>query len=216
MSSVSPAFVSRLQYDFNRMTSSVRVLSDEKTILGASYTQTNMIVKENIADSSTPIVNYTGNTSRIWTLAVGELNNVIFVAEFDSRRLVQYDLETTRVVRSYGRIGIGGLSSMITYSNLVFIGGWGSFHLTVLDAATRKLVHRPFVSSVRNSSALILCRANSGIGSERVILIVTGTYISPDKSRAVLFDVSELIGRYAIGPVHKYNAIIAKRTYAVF
>ena len=120
MTQLVPECATQMGY-FVLSDSSFCVLSDQSTVIGVSDAYQNMIIKRSIIDTSGPIVTYTANLGRVYTLAVDEPQSVLFAggSGCDSDgQLVQYELCAGQVVKAFSRIGMDTVLKSISVNNL--------------------------------------------------------------------------------------------------
>ena len=171
-----PDCASRLGY-YYYLDTSFLVMSDQHTLIGVSSVDCKTIFKENVLDKSAPITLYSAGTVYVNTLAIDEPNNVLFAgsSNFGGGQVVQYDLESGRVLRNYGDVKIGRVMSSCTIKNLWVFGSYRAFKLIVIDSINRKVVHEPVATAVYNIFSMTVRNVNSGESSPKVLLFVAGT-----------------------------------------
>ena len=192
-----PESVSDLNYFSSKSCSTFYVFADEKTILGVNRIQKNILFKENIVDKSIPIVTYNQNTSQVWTIAVDEINNFLFSGEFNNYngKVLQFDLETGRVLREYASLGIGSACSTLIYQNLCFVGGFNSNKLAVLDSISRQVAHQTIEIAIGKPSSLTICEIFPDSKDYKILLVATGNGSYYMDERTDVFDVTDLINQ---------------------
>ena len=186
--------LSRLEY-YCIIDSHFCVLSDQRTVLGVGFATKNAVFKENIRDRSAPVVTFNGSHDNVFTLALDERCSTVFAGQFNNGfgRVVQYDLDTGRLLRDYGKLGMGSIESSASFGSLQFFGGYLSHSFLVIDAVGRSVVHGPVRTAVENIYSLAVCQTEHGSQESKVILVVTGP--TPDylQSRTDKFDITQLV-----------------------
>ena len=175
------------------------MLRDETTVIGVPLGDTKTVTKEHITDESQALFSYNQTISTVKTLAVDECAKMLLAGEegFNgSGRVVQYRLDSGEVVSHYNRLGIGCVLSSARLGNLYFFGGNGTSSFTVVDALTRKVVHGPVKTAVKNICSLTAWTGKSGSPDVRAGLLAAGGKIDYSDDRADMFDVTELLVRH--------------------
>lgn len=108
------------------------MLSDQATVIAVYLSDKKTIVRECISGRAVRGTAYSASEDPVHTLSVSEKNN-LFMSGSGSRQVVQYDLETARVVKIYELAGLGGLLSSARCGGLWIYGGNQSPKFVVID-----------------------------------------------------------------------------------
>ena len=191
---IEPDAVSQLEYKCLN-DSSFRVLSDEATVVGVQLSDSKVVAKEHIVNTSRPVVFYSAGKSMVWTLAVDQHADTLLVGENSNQqgRVVQYKLDTGDVVHDYGSLGIGLVMSSTRLGNLCFFGGYDSSSVAVVDTLTHQVVQRPVKTAVGIINSLAVCTVNPNEPDATTVLAVAGRKIDYSADRTDLFDVTQLV-----------------------
>ena len=194
MEKISPDCVTQLNY-LSFGDSSFFVLSNQATIIAVSKADYKTIIKENITDHSEPVVTYTANTGRVYTLAADEANNMLFAgsSNFDDGQVVQYDLANGQAIKNYFNVGIDCVLSNFRMKNIWIWGGRGLSKFVVIDSMTRQLVGEPVTTAINNICSLKVCKVFKNKQNQKVILIIVGKFSNYSNKRTDLFDITQLL-----------------------
>ena len=191
-----PGNLSRLEF-YCITDSHYFVLSDEATFMGIYFKNKQVIIKENILKKAHPVVQYTGGESKVGTFSVNESNNTVLAGEYFNGlgRVIQYDLETGKIIRNYGSIGVDLVNSSTNFRSFWFFGGIGCYHITVIDIITREIALKIPGTAIRNALSLAIADTNDQRLCRKVLLVVTGSFADYTKSKTDVFDITRLIDR---------------------
>lgn len=191
---VLPDATTRIQYRCANQ-DSFCVLQDESTVLGAGLDFENVIIKETISDHSAPILMFTENPNQIHTIAVNENNKTLFAADQDNFDgcVVQYDLETARVIKRYGDIGIGTVLSQTSLGSFWFLGGYRMNKFAVINTASRDEVYLSTNTSFETIYSLSVCAVDDQPEKRLVLLVLTGRNGLYYSDRTDVYDVTRLV-----------------------
>ena len=193
--------VSQLEY-FSARNNNLCVFADQRTILGVDFSQNNVILKENIAEPSTPIVSYNQTNFEIFSLALDERNGKFLAAGSAQSRgsIVQYDLETGHTIRDFRMWGFDQILSKCRHHNLCFLGTM-KHYLIVVDFATRAVVYGLVQTAVKKIDALELGHVQSPVTGPKMLLFVAGRERDYSESKTDVFDITGLIKEFANRPI---------------
>ena len=189
-----PEFLSQLEY-FCGNDSHFCVFSDEVTILGVKFEDKQTIVKERISDNNQSIQPYNGNTSEVCTLALDEANSTFLAGEINKSKgnVVQYDIQSGRVLRNYGPIGIGHVLANTRLGCFCFFGAWTSKKFTVVNIRIRELVCEPVETCLNSIVSIKIFEIENEPGNKLYLLTLTGPGFDESGGKNDVFDITELI-----------------------
>lgn len=193
-STVKPDAVSRLEYDCG-CDSHFQVLSDECTVVGVRLENNTVVTKENIANHSARVVNYTAASNEVFTLVVDESANLLLAGQYykNQGRVVQYCLDTTKVVKDYSSLGIGAIVSSARLGNLCFFGGWESSSVAAVDTLEQKVLGHPVKTAMESIYSVAMCETRTDTVRPKTVLSVAGLDIDYSTGRPDLLDVTALV-----------------------
>ena len=194
-----PEQTSQFEY-FSVINSNFRVLADQNTVLGVNFKQRNVIFKENIVDERTPTVPYDSRNYRVYSMVLDEADSLLLVGgkTYNERQgnILQYDLDTGRLLKDFRLLDLWTILSNCRYNNLCFFGTFKDTFI-VLDSVNRVVVHRPVRTSVRHIDGLELVDIGVGEAHAKLLLFVSGRQRDYAQSKTDVFDVTQLILEYA-------------------
>lgn len=176
------------------------VLSDEATIIGICKSNCSIVLKQNITDPGQPTITYAAKKSNVTIIAVHEANNALFAGstKYFEGQLVQFDLTSGQITKQYGDIGISSLKSCTVFNNLCFFGGYNSYKFTVVDLATRQIVHRPVTSATEMINSMTVCKFFNQEAEQKVLLFISGEDSDYSSNRSDVFDITDLVSATSI------------------
>ena len=178
--------------------SSFSVLLDQNTVIGVCKAHQNTIIKQSIADFLDEAVTYTTKMRQIFTVAVGEHQNVLFVAgSGSSGQLVQFELSTGRAIKIFGLVGKGTLKSSINANNLWFFGGHGLSEFAVIDLVSRQVLGNPVRSAVTSIFSMTVCKKLGRNDLSQVLLLTVGAFANYSENQTDMFDITALVNRHS-------------------
>ena len=155
--------------------SGFQVLSDETSIIGILESDSKIIAKEHILDQSICI--YNAAISEVNTLVINQDANMLLAGEDNKNgkgRVVQYDLDSAKVVKDYGTLNIGLAYSSVSSRSLCIFGGSGESSFIVIDMITKRVLFSPKKTGIKYIYSLELCKNNDGISNDSTVLVVAG------------------------------------------
>ena len=176
--------------------SSFCVLSDQSTVIGISKANENTIIKQNITDLSEPIVTYTANARRAFTLGVDEPQNVLLAGGPGCNyhgQVVQCDLTTGQAIKNFDRIGIGYIITNVNVNNLWFFGGHRSSMFAVIDSVSRQALGKPVESAVASIFPMTVSNIEETNARSKVLLWTVGNYPNYTENKSDMFDITALV-----------------------
>ena len=195
---ILPSHVSRIEY-FALHGSNFHVLSDQSTILGVDFATKKNIFHENIVKSSQPTKIYSKAEATVYTIAVHESNNTILAGEAIAR-IVQYDLDTTQIMRVYQRkILIEYIKSSVGLGNIWFFGSGIDARFVTLDIRARRLAYNPVKSGIGKIHSMAICKL-AHLSGHKVILVLAGQNPLYTFSSKDVYDVTGLFKHYGVNP----------------
>ena len=178
------------------------MLSDQVTIIGVSNSNRTKIVKENICDQSAPVVTYSANIGSVYTLAVGEPNDVLFAGSCNCGKgqIMQYSLSNGQVLKNYSQVGIDSILSSTRIANMYVFGGYGSSKFVVIDSAKRQIVHKPVTTRIKIIGSMTVCKTKQNKPDSKTLLLISGNFSDNSNDRTDVFDMTGLVDKCAISP----------------
>ena len=213
-----PGCVSLLEY-FSFSDPSFCVLSDQATLVGVNEADWNTVTKQSIIDRSAPIVVYTANIGHVYTVAVDEPNNILFAgsSNLGGGQVIQYDLSTGQAVKNYAHVGIGRIlsSASAKAGSLWLFGSRGSSRFTVIDPISRRIVHSPVITAIRNIYSMTIGTVYNSDSEDTVLLFIAGDDSEYANDRSDVFDITELTKRNASFSVSQLRTaqVLGKRSF---
>ena len=199
MTQLVPDCTTQLEY-YVMSDSAFCVLSDQSTVIGVSIADNNTIIKQSITGSSESIVTYTTEMERVYTLGVDERQIVLFAGGSDryfNGQVVQYDLSSGQVIKSFGRLEIGSVMSSIKVNNLWFFGGFRSFKFAVIDSVSRLVLGEPVNSALLMIYSMATYKIQQSDNCPQKLLFTFGSNAFYSEYQTDVFDITALVTRHS-------------------
>ena len=172
----------------------MQILSDESTILGIQLIHTNVVKIENVREHSKATVCLDCDCEKVTTLLVHEKANALLVGQIFEKadRVVQYDLESRRVLRVYKNLWLFRIFSSCRARQVCFFGGYFS-GLAVIDSVSRRFLVRGVKSAVKKIDSLAVCCVDGESAARKILLVMAGQYHHVTESLTDVLDFSRLV-----------------------
>lgn len=199
MDLIDPDCISRLEYYSTN--SDFCILSNEMTLLGVlNNEKQNQVVKESLLNHEQPVQRYEGNFDTIYTVLLIEDLNIFLAGEKNAKqgRIVQYDLHTAQVIKTYSPPRVGFPISCARFKNLCFFGCYGSFSFITIDVVKMEMAHEPVKTSIRDINSITVCEVWRPSEGSQTILTVSGKFPDFSGGSSDIFDISDLVSKKGV------------------
>ena len=173
------------------------ILADQATVIGIKYDESNrhsVLVQERIArheaHSAFSVIKFGQHDNKINTVLVMQKHQSVFASDYNGN-VIQYRLDhaggTPTIVKNYGDIGIGWVSSSVAGRNLALFGGRYS-RLVVIAADMQQMVTKKIPVASGNIKSLSMCKSHVSNKKRRMLLAVCGIGADYSNRRSDLLD----------------------------